>query len=112
METTLAIELIGARLTTWGTRCCRWLLDRPVSNSGRLRQLLEDTAQVHAWPWEVQLEPSPDGLLARTDALVATSDSVVLDRCRRWVNVAREIVSTSVPAARVLALRHDAPQEI
>ena len=69
-----------------GIRDVLWLLDKPVSNSGRLRTLIEQTAADKGWPWQVELVPSPDKQLADTDRIALTSDSDILDKCRRWSN--------------------------
>lgn len=104
-ETTPAIELIGAMLAGYGVKSCRWFLDRPVSNSGRLKEILLTTAEARGWSWDVQLEFSPDAVLVQTDAIVTSADSVVLDRCSRWVNVARDIITRRIPTAHVVNLR-------
>lgn len=103
-ETTAALQLIGAALARWRVARCRWFLDRPVSNSARLRTTLLDLASAAGWTWNVQLEFSPDKLLKETAALVISSDSVVLDTCARWVNGAREIITAHIPAAFVVRL--------
>jgi sarcosine oxidase delta subunit len=36
--------------------------------------------------------------------IVATADSAILDRCRRWFNLARHTVAHGVPSARVVDL--------
>ena len=43
-ETVPAIRLLGAVIADSGVARCHWWLDRPVSNSGRLMQLLTDVA--------------------------------------------------------------------
>jgi hypothetical protein len=96
-ETEPALRLIGEALAGWDVRECRWLLDRPVSNSGRLKTRILELAAARGWRWEVQLEFSPDKLLSDSPAIVASSDSVVLDRCARWSNVAREIIARTHP---------------
>jgi hypothetical protein len=103
-ETVSAAELIGKAAVDWGVAKCRWLLDRPVGNSGRLKATLDEIGRRFGWNWDVSLEVSPDQLLSDTTAVVASSDSVVLDGCERWCNVGREIVMTQVPGARVLNL--------
>lgn len=103
-ETRRAAELIGAAIEGWRVARCRWLLDRPVGNSGRLRGVLLEVARQAGWAWDVQLEFSPDKVLGETVAIVASSDSVVLDRCAQWCNVAREIIAVSVPSAPVIDL--------
>ena len=54
---------------------CLWLLDSPVSNSGRLKTLIGELAQKSDWDWDIKLLISPDAELARTDMVVASSDS-------------------------------------
>jgi hypothetical protein len=103
-ETLPAVERIGAFLTERSAPDVLWLLDSPVSNSGRLKTLIECQAREHGWPWKVELCTNPDSLLARTDRVVATSDSVILDACARWVNLATEIIHLHLPGARIIAL--------
>jgi hypothetical protein len=69
-------------------------LDRPVSNSGRLVALIERTAAAHGRPWCTELVQNHDPLLADTPEILATADSMVLDRCVRWLNLAVEAVRT------------------
>jgi hypothetical protein len=103
-ETLPALELIGEVVASWGVRHCRWLLDRPVSNSGRLRDHMVKLAANHGWSWDVQLEFDPDPVLAQSPAAVVSSDSVVLDRCTRWINAARHIIDARVPQAHIVDL--------
>ena len=96
-ETIPAVELIGRFLDRLGVTAARWLLDSPVSNSGRLKTMIGELAHRNKWNWQIQLLPSPDAELARTDLVVATSDSAVLDRCKSWVNLARDLIEEKVP---------------
>jgi hypothetical protein len=86
--------------------CARviWYLDRPVSNSGRLKRLIQETVSQREPPWRVDLTDRTDSLLMRSPHVVATADSAVLDGCHRWVNLARAIVETSIPEAWILDL--------
>ena len=81
-----------------------WYLDGPVSNSGRLKTLLRETAAAAGWLWEIELVPNPDTILSETDQFVATADSGILDRCRRWVNLARTAIEQFVPDATIVRL--------
>jgi hypothetical protein len=92
LETAPAIELIGRTLARFGVRECVWYLDRPVSNSGRLKALIVQTAREHGWNWTVELVQNPDAILSAAPEIVASADSAVLDECRRWFNLARETV--------------------
>jgi hypothetical protein len=103
-ETVPALERIGQTLADFGLAECRWYLDRPVSNSGRLKQLMEIVAARHGWPWTVELVADPDALLVVGELLVATADSAILDGCHAWLNLARETVVRRVPGANVVEI--------
>lgn len=103
-ETMPALELIGQYTAELGVKRCRWYLDRPVSNSGRLRNIILELAGRRSWPWEVELSYSPDHILAEAQVPSVSSDSEVLNRTARWVNLAREITSKHIPQAHVIDL--------
>ncbi len=88
-ETLPAIELIGAFLARCGVAECRWYLDSPVSNSGRLKTLLRETAEARGWPWQIELVASPDRVLRETSrgtlAPVAATFRQCHSRCLRRV---------------------------
>lgn len=103
-ETSPALQLIGELMRDCGVTACRWFLDKPVSNSGRLRGIILEAAAKVGWNWQVELEMNPDNVLANSGAVVATSDSAILDRCERWANVAREVIARRIPQARLVDL--------
>jgi hypothetical protein len=103
-ETLPALRLAGAFLEEQGVTLCRWLLDRPVSNSGRLRSLMLGEAEGFGWNWSVELADNPDRILASAPGPIATADSIVLDACASWVNLAREITESRVPGAWLVNL--------
>jgi hypothetical protein len=107
-ETRRAIELIGEVAAELGATRLDWLLDSPVSNSGRLATLLRAAAAVRGWEWGVELVPNPDAVLSVSDAIVVTADSVILDRCRRWLPLAGEVVARRVSDAWLIDLAPDA----
>jgi hypothetical protein len=103
-ETIPAVQLIGEFLGEIGAAETLWLLDSPVSNSGRLKTLIGELARKSNWDWEIELLLSPDAELKKSDLIVATSDSVVLDGCKRWVNLGTEIIKKKLASARVIDL--------
>lgn len=107
-ETIPALRMIGEFLQELGAGKVRLLLDSPVSNSGRLKKLIGELAGQNNWNWEVELLLSPDAELKKTDLVVASSDSVVLDSCKMWINLAAEIITQRLPSTTVIDLAHDA----
>jgi hypothetical protein len=103
-ETRPALELIGQMTEALGVSGCRWYLDRPVSNSGRLKTVMEEIARRHGWNWIVELVANPDAVLIASQQTIATADSAVLDRCHAWCNLARETINRFIPEARIVDL--------
>jgi hypothetical protein len=92
-ETLPAIDLVSRSLVRWGVSACTWYLDAPVSNSGRLAQVLREHAQQRGLTWQVELVNSPDQALIREERIVASADSVILDGCRQWLNFTSEVLA-------------------
>lgn len=103
-ETIPGLQLIGETMVAWGVSCCRWWLDQPVSNSGRLKKLILDQAAAAGWNMSVDLDFNPDRVLSECQLPIATSDGVVLDRCQHWVNLSQIIIRARIPNAWVLKL--------
>ncbi len=103
-ETIPAVELIGEFLNEIVVVSALWLLDSPVSNSGRLKTLIKKLARKNNWSWEVELLASPDAKLKDTELVVASSDSVILDNCKSWLNLTGAIIEEKLPAAWIVDL--------
>ena len=102
-ETIPAIELINNALAELNVKSTCWLLDRPVSNSGRLKGIIESAGT--KTPTEVKLLNNPDTELIQADEIVATSDSDVLDKAKRWVNLTEFIIHQYLKNACIIDLR-------
>lgn len=81
-----------------------WLVDRPVSNSGRLAALVRDVAAARGLPWQVDVVDRVDGLLAESGAAVASGDGWILERCAGWVDLVGDVLARAVPGAWVVDL--------
>ncbi len=101
-ETIPAVQLIGTFLHQSGAGEVLWLLDSPVSNSGRLKTLIGKLARENNWNWQIELIISPDAELKKTDSIVVSSDSVVLDTCKTWVNLVAEIIKYKITDAWII----------
>lgn len=104
VETLPALGLLGRAVASLGMLQCVWYLDRPVSNSGRLKQIILSLAEGNGWPWEVELVADPDEILSQAECTVATADSGILDCCGGWFNLARKVVQEDVGDAWVVEL--------
>jgi hypothetical protein len=71
-----------------GARAATILLDEPVSNSGRLKQVLAEIGEAYPLDLDVSVASGVDGMLYGKEGVIS-SDSVILDRCVSWVNVTR-----------------------
>ena len=96
-ETDRAIRLAAAALLPIATGPVRWLLDQPVSNSGRLAARLRELGAIIGLPWTAEVVMNPDSVLAETTDVIVTSDSVVLDRGGNWLNLAVLVLATESP---------------
>jgi len=86
-ETRQAIELIGNVLQAFSLASVLWLFDKPVSNSGRLAEMVRDIATVHHWNWQAELIDNPDQVIRNSGKVAITSDSAILDGGVQWVNL-------------------------
>ena len=103
-ETAPALELIGKFINQAQINSTKWLLDKPVSNSGRLKILIQQIAQKNNCSWPVELAYNPDEILAGAPEVIITADSVVLNRCKRWFNLTAAVVEKFIPDANIINL--------
>lgn len=86
-KTEEAILLVGQVLKELELKEVHWYFDQPVSNSGRLKTRLLELSTAHAFNWSVDLVLDPDKVLAKSEAIVVSSDSWVLDHAPQWFNL-------------------------
>jgi hypothetical protein len=103
-ETERALQLLGSAIVGAGPTEVRWFLDRPVSNSGRLRGIIEAMAQAAGWPWQVELADNPDHAIAATGWVAASTDAWLLDNCPHWVCLPDTVVAQAGVSPWILDL--------
>ncbi|MEN7550679.1 DUF434 domain-containing protein [Rapidithrix thailandica] len=104
-ETLPALKLIGQVIQMYQPLHICWVLDAPISNSGRLRKVMEAISVEYNWNWEVLIENNPDRYIAEHNACVAvTSDSWILDNVKKWTNPVPEIIRQGNPDAWIIHL--------
>ncbi|NND33025.1 MAG: DUF434 domain-containing protein [Saprospiraceae bacterium] len=95
-ETTQAIMSIGQSIVSLHPSKVEWYLDAPVSNSGRLKELILEIASLQKWNWEVILVPNPDVVLTGLkEGIVVSSDRAILSSCEKWFNFSRYFVNSN-----------------
>lgn len=86
-QTLKSVELIARFTRTSGVEKVYWIFDKPISNSGRIKQMVLESAQEHHLPWEAALEFNPDRYLAEHAEIAVSSDAWILDHCSHWFNL-------------------------
>jgi hypothetical protein len=81
-----ALDALGRALEATGAGRCAWVLDAPISNSGRLAGLIRERLPEA----DVRTADAADAALlalAAEGAVLATSDGGLLDRCGPWTGL-------------------------
>jgi hypothetical protein len=76
-----ALGLLADAIAGLHAGSVRWLLDRPVSQSGRLADTIAALGRNRGIAWETELLLDPDKHLRETSEVVASADAGVLDAC-------------------------------
>jgi hypothetical protein len=106
-ETEAAILLIGESLSALSTASVLWMLDKPISNSGRLAQRIRRLAAQRGWIWSVELAFNPDREIAGSNRVVISSDGPLLDQVQHWTNLAQDIIEKDIADPWLIDLKSD-----
>ena len=90
-ETSEAVRMMLQALQKARISKATILLDEPVSNSGRLKALIADIGEEFGFELDIQILRDVDRSLYGRENVI-TSDSVILDHCTSWVNLAAECI--------------------
>ena len=86
-ETEDAVRLLFDSLEEMEIHSATVLLDQPVSNSGRLKALIAGLAVEYPFDLDIQIQKDVDRDLYEKENVIS-SDSIILDRCLSWINLA------------------------
>jgi hypothetical protein len=104
-ETEKAIDLIGQGLKKCDPNSVTWVLDKPVSNSGRLAEMIRKESQLHNYNWQTELINNPDGKLIDSEKIVISSDSHLLDKVKKWTNFNSFLIKNYIPSVWLIDFR-------
>lgn len=90
-KTEIAIKLIGDFLFEHEIEKTVFYLDKPVSNSGRLKMKILEIFKDTELQIEVENIDNVDSVLKSTENVV-TSDAIILDNCISWINLNKYII--------------------
>ena len=90
-ETERAVRVLTEQLLEAKAGLSHILLDRPVSNSGRLKTLIARIAEETSCDLDIQIIDDVDRILWQKEYAV-TSDAIILDHCSSWVNLLAECI--------------------
>ncbi|SIR05869.1 DUF434 domain-containing protein [Chryseobacterium sp. RU33C] len=86
-QTLRAVELVAFFYRKNQIHQLVWIFDKPVSNSGRIKQNILEFAEEHQLNWEFDLQYNPDKFLAESSEIIISSDAWILDHCKAWFNL-------------------------
>lgn len=94
-KTEVAIKLIGEFLLEHKIKKAIFYLDRPVSNSGRLKMKILEMFEGSELQIEVESIDNVDSILQSKENVVS-SDAIILDNCNSWINLNRNIIEEKI----------------
>ena len=94
-ETDLAVEALLKTLASCKAGKAVIYLDKPVSNSGRLKQKINEYAEDVEIEVEVEIEDAVDYIL-KQKPLVASGDAIILDNCDKWFNLVKRVIDENI----------------
>ena len=103
-QTQKAIELVASFLHKSHAEKLIWIFDKPVSNSGRIKQMIMDFAIENNLNWNVELEFNHDKFLAENAEILVTSDAWILDHCKSWFNLIGYLIQEENLSANVIKM--------
>jgi hypothetical protein len=100
-QTNGVLQLIGETLFELQPETVVWILDKPVSNSGRLKGLILEVAQKLGYHWEVILDNNPDKYIVEKNEIAISSDGWIIEQVP-WFNLGAYIIENKITKADVI----------
>jgi hypothetical protein len=94
-KTHIAIILIGEMLEKNKVGKAIFYLDAPVSNSGKLKERILELLNEFSFEVQVETINNVDANLEIADNVI-TSDAIILDKCKSWINLNKKIVESNI----------------
>ena len=95
-KTVKAIKLILQKLSNLDVRNATFILDKPVSNSGSLKQLILEISRNFNLEVVAELDMNPDQIFVDKENVISSDGPVIL-RSSSWFNLNSMIVRDMIP---------------
>lgn len=102
-KTIKALEILSNAFVKLDAKQVYFYLDKPVSNSGRLKLKILEFAKLYDLSIDVEVINNPDTVLSNMQRVV-TSDAIILDACQSYFNLAAYCIKEYIPGAFVVQL--------
>jgi len=99
-KTDIAVRMIISALKALSVKRAVFWLDAPVSNSGRLKARIAGIAEEEGFDAGLEVINNVDRTLFELPNVIS-SDSVILDRCRGWINL-NELMIPGIPGVWIV----------
>jgi hypothetical protein len=99
-----AIQLIVVYLKKWRPRQMLFLFDAPISKSGILAQEVRALLKKEGLPGDALAVKVPEKTLIGFQGVIATSDTAIIDRSKRVIDLAGNIMRTKIGSMSFLKL--------
>lgn len=85
-QTTLALDCVADFYKKHKIGSIVWIFDKPVSNSGRIKKMIEELADKENLNWSVFLENNADQAIIDRQKITVSSDAYIIRNCAHWFN--------------------------
>ena len=102
-KTDVAIKYIFRFLELNKIKAINIFLDAPVSNSGNLKARILEHSSQYKVKTNVELVNNADVILEKLDYVV-TSDATILDKCKSYINLSKNIINEYIHEANLILL--------
>ena len=93
-------------LSCLGVRKATFILDKPVSNSGSLKQLILELSKNYNIDVDAELNMNPDLLFVDKENVIS-SDGPVLQRSFSWYNLNSMVIRRMIPDAWIFDFKYE-----
>jgi hypothetical protein len=105
-----AIQLIVTFLKKWRPRHTLFLFDAPISKSGILAQELRALLKKEGLPGDALAMKVPEKILIGFQGVIATSDTAIIDRSEKVIDLAGDIIRTKIGSKSLIRWKRKRPR--